>query len=529
MVRGAVARDLAAVFAAVAVVACGSTAQVGGGVVGGSDVAAPADQGLGPPVAQTSASDEASARPGAARPGASASGPAGEDLAAGDTAAEAPVPTEVAPTSARPPSDDGAPDDGARPVAAGTTGLDDERLLLGVEIAEGAEQANESLGASVSPGDTRANYDALLAWINGTGGIAGRRVEVVYHNYDPFSSQSMPSQEQAACSAFTQDHEVYAVASSLRHTDTLPQCLGEQGVPLVSTSTSNADEDTFQRFPRFLAPNNISLHAISKVWPGGLSANGYFDPRSPTEDVTVGIFTYDNQRHHRTVEEALKPALEAVGHPSVHEVYGRDFHTVSDASGLSTDATNATVRFRREGVTHVLILDNGSGAATLFFTQAAENQGWRPRYGLNSNNGGQGIIEAGAPPAQFEDSVSLGWFPLLDVPPGERDPANRVEQRCEAVFSEAGITLGSANERSVAMAQCEQFLFLRASVAATSGPVSHDSVITGGAALGTSHLSPLVGPTRLSGDRRYGVSRYRPNAFESGCQCFQYIGGWQPL
>jgi hypothetical protein len=51
------------------------------------------------------------------------------------------------------------------------------------------------------------------------------------------------------------------------------------------------------------------------------------------------------------------------------------------------------------------------------------------------------------------------------------------------VFTEAGVTLGSANERSVAMAQCEQLLFLRAAVAATSGPVSHDSVITGGGAL----------------------------------------------
>ena len=92
------------------------------------------------------------------------------------------------------------------------------------------------------------------------------------------------------------------------------------------------------------------------------------------------------------------------------------------------------LRFRTEGVTHVIPVDE-DGVLTLLFTTSADGQGYRPRYGLGSQSGGT-LIASQAPPSQFERAVGMGWLPVLDVPadeipaePGRPRSASRSSRR----------------------------------------------------------------------------------------------------
>src|SRR5207248_2257890 len=72
---------------------------------------------------------------------------------------------------------------------------------------------------------------------------------------------------------------------------------------------------------------------------------------------------------------------------------------------------NAAVKFKGEGITHVQFLATNNAFLQFTFMKNAQSQLYNPRYGLNSNDGGQALAtllgnDAGP---QLKGALSTGW------------------------------------------------------------------------------------------------------------------------
>jgi hypothetical protein len=425
----------------------------------------------------------------------------------------------------------GAASSGVRPTAAGAKGVDDRRIHLGMAYSDDTGQANEALGISgITQGDPRRNYEALMAWVNARGGLAGREVVPVWHQYRSASGEGWNAQDQAACSTFTQDNEVFvSLSAGIGPDGTFLGCMENAGIAILDNVPSNGradSDDTFSRFPRYSSLLWLSNDKIAQIWPGGLKAGGYFEPSGALAEVKVGVVTYDSDPFRKPVERSLRPAMRAAGHEIAQEVYIRPPANNADVGQMSAELASAVLRFRQEGIGHVMIFDASSALITFLFMTAAENQGYRPRYGMNSANGGQ-LIADQAPAGQMKDAISVGWNPNFDVPAGDFTAWTPARALCDGIFKEAGITFDNTNAQTVGYLQCDQIRGLVAAVDASEGPLTNDSVVQGVQRLGSSLDSATMGPTRFAPDRRYGIARYRLAEFDDACSCFAYTSDWR--
>jgi hypothetical protein len=197
---------------------------------------------------------------------------------------------------------------GVRPAAAGAPGIDDERILLGLTYVSDGGEGNEALGAGgLSTGDMRRQWEAVLAHHNERGGVAGRRIEAVYHGMAAATSRTLEEQEQEACVKFTQDHQVFAVSSN-GPTEAFAGCMTEAGVADLSAAFFTMNDESFlHAHPRYVEAASPGLNRLARMYIQGLEAAGYFEPEDPTGQVRIGLVTYDNPRYQRVVERDLRP------------------------------------------------------------------------------------------------------------------------------------------------------------------------------------------------------------------------------
>src|SRR4051794_28015501 len=99
---------------------------------------------------------------------------------------------------------------------AGTTasgpGVTATKIYVGISYSTNADALNQAAGVTnAAVGDEKGYGNAVIDDINRHGGIAGRRVVPVWHDYDGTSTDTSAVQEQAACADYTQDHHVFAV------------------------------------------------------------------------------------------------------------------------------------------------------------------------------------------------------------------------------------------------------------------------------------------------------------------------------
>lgn len=508
--------------------ACGSTVQVGGEQADGQEVT------LGEP-GQDELELDLGATDAPGEPGGELDGFDGPGATGGEAGGGATTPgTSGAPGggAAAPGQPAPAPGTGQASTQGPARGLTDTEIFVG--FAYTIDGANEALGVEgITTGDMRGRYQVLLDYFNARGGAGGRDIVPVYHGYDGTSTQSFSAQEQAGCATYTQDNEVFVVteAGTEFSDGTMLACLHNAGVPsLNSPGTSQQSDAVYARFPNFVTTNVLSLDTIARMWPRGMEETGFFEPRSVTEPVRIGLLTYDTPSMRGVTEQSLKPAMRAVGQEFDEEAYISRPSRLADVGSMTTQINSALLRFRSAQVQHVMIQDIGNALLTLLFMQGAEGQGYRPRYGLTSNNGGQLLVDEGGNAAQFADARMIGWLPHFDVPEREfTESMGPARELCERIYAEAGVAFENRNARAVAYLQCDELFSLTAALNAMEGAVTQDKLIPTFVGLGTSWQSALNGPTRFAPDRRYGVSRYRLARFVDDCTCFRYTSGWRQV
>lgn len=402
-------------------------------------------------------------------------------------------------------------------------------ITVGVSYTANVQQANGAMGAAgITNGDEHAQVSVIVADINRHGGIAGRRLVVVFHAIDATTSPTTKANEaQAECTFWTQDQQVFAVIATSAAAEDAKPCITKAGVPYISSFWLFTDDDMVGRSLSFeLEALNLDRYGEALAqslqdggWYGGWDTSTGAAGPSP---VKTGILTVDEPSLNKVVDHILVPAMARAGHaPS-----SADIVRVSAGGEALAQAQAAVLKFRADNVTHVVITDQAA-TLTLAFANTAGSQQYYPRLGGGSGNGFEVLFQSHDVPAtSIHGAVGAGWVPLIDLPfdsahpPAQVTPAYRA---CIALMNAGGQTFTDANAAGTAAGHCDEFHVLRAAL-------EHDTAVTVGSfvsrlgSLGTTVQPCQVMAFRFAPARHTPTDGYYTMVFDSKAQAMVYIG-----
>ena len=386
-------------------------------------------------------------------------------------------------------------------------------LKIGIQTLKGGDAFAGGLGVGASFGDTQAQAQAVVDEVNRTGGIAGRRVTPAYSAYDATSTQTTAAQEQGTCADWTQDANVETAIALFATTETLHGCMHRAGVSLLAPTPRDSSY-TAQFSPSLRNPVDPLLDRWAPAHVDRLAANGYFGSRP-----VIGLIRYDRPDVTRAVDRSLKPALQRHGLKVASEVEIQTPQGAGDVGPTVSQVSSAVLTFQSAGVTHVLDVLDGGGTI-LFFMQTAEQQHYRPRYGLTSFDAPAAALQATAPAAQLRNAVGAGWIPSWDVD-AQHDPGLSPNgQRCMYIMKRAGQDMTSRVARQVALRICDN-LFLLQKALLKGAAVTSSSVAQ--AFSRASYAPGVTFQTSFPGARPDGAAYLRDFRYDSTCSCFAYL------
>jgi hypothetical protein len=506
MSRAVGIRSVAAALATVGLAACGTTVQgAGTGVAGGSGGGGA--QSLSVPSAAASADGGAAPAQGAVPvPGSTAVGRgSGATSGAGVTAS---TPTRGTATS-------GAGRSGGL-VPAAAPGVTASKIYLGIAYSSQSAAADRALGASggAPSYDERNVFNAVIDYANAHGGFAGRKLQAIYYNENLTNDRS--SENQAACSFFTQDNKVlfiYSAAQSVFYA-----CAAKAGaVPIDGGGTGNGM--TYAQYPHLVDPDDIRLDRLGSVTVNGLYRAGYFTGK-------LGLVTWDDPVYKYTIDHGYLPTLSSHGISPTQTAYISVPQQVGALSDTSAAVSSAVTKFRSLGIDHVIIQDGPAGVfsgagLTFEWMNQAKSQRYYPRYGQNSGNSpGWSVL----PSDQMDKAIAVDDSdsdPKYDVGWHE----NQARQLCFKIEGDAGYPVSSSNgnDEGIAAIACDVVFAAQRMVNAVPS-ITADNLVNAWQGFGTSFKSAFVYGTKLAPGRRDGADMVRNEEYFASCQCLKFQG-----
>jgi hypothetical protein len=416
----------------------------------------------------------------------------------------------------------------AAPIATGRVGpgITKDTITVGI----GWFDVNGAVAAFGSPGQaaggdfptTKEGAERVVAWVNANGGIAGRKVVPAYHEFpisDIATNDSRDRREQAMCSDWTEDRIAFAAIPFQDGQGVFYKCAAQHGLVGLSTFTTGggaSDKKWFAEIGHtFWAPNWIKGERRERVIVGQLDRVGFFAPGA-----RVGLFLGDVPPARSTAESTLKPMLKKLGVNVVAEVYAKD---------LSDPWSSHVFQFQSQGVTHIVGGQStcGAGICLALFQRAAENQGYRPKYGVGSDWGaGQADLYA-PPPEQMANTVSIGWSPRTDMNNDEytvAPPINAYDARCRKIIKDSGLDI----PMHLVTPYCDGLFFLKDGLARApelTWQGFRGAIESAGSRImvGTAHRTAF-GPGRHD-----GASYVRDMKYNAETNTWRYTGPWIPV
>ena len=460
---------------------------------------------------------DTAARTDAVGSGLTAPGPGGGALGApqqGGDASTGARPTGTAPGSGGP---DGVPSiaqgngTSASGPGQGTGRASHAPVRVGVLYVDGADTVASSLGISgLSTGDAVAQARAVVRYLNTKGGLAGRPIQLYEGRIDAAqAAQSSEGAYAAACAALTQDAKVAYVVSYVNLSASKLACYADRGVTVLDDQSAVLDGAGAKYATVFGGPGELALGRAADELVDALWRRGWLSSRS-----VVGTLVPDTTDGAEIETHYLVPALKRHGlTPAV-----RIRSTGADAANQNANV----VKLRSSGVDRVIPM----GQSPLFLMNAAESQGYRPAYAVNSGFGPGALLETAAPRAQLAGAAGIGWSKYLDIGAGTKPgPVSSNETLCFALMREAGQQSTSGTTQAFQVALCDVLMFLK--TAADRFGVTSD-LLDQVRSQGLAFLPADAYAIRMRPGRADGVAAYRDVAFQAGCSCFQYVGGNRP-
>jgi hypothetical protein len=410
-----------------------------------------------------------------------------------------------------------APSSGGGPTGGTVSGpgVTAKEIKLGIPYCRDCSSANAAVGAGgQDAGDERRYFQAALDDVNARGGVLGRKLVPVFHAVSV--SDNIDQSAQEACETFTKDNEVAAIFLQGK---IAAECGRKAGVVVMGAGGSGR---FFDSYPNVFAPATIRLEGLYAATVRAMVKAGWHKPTAPWPTGKIGLITWDDNEYKYAMDNGYLRALREAG---LKETLVRYIAVPQNANALadaSAAISNAVLAFRQQGIDHVFIGDGGAGifkgaGLTFLFLQNAESQGYRPRYGFNSNN---------AP--DFEAYPAEQQIGMLAIDSRSTEPAddegiapNAQRERCFAVMRKRGLNVGDPQTQGVALNACEPAWFFEA-IATKAGGTTLSQVIPAGESLGTSYRSPFTYGSRFSAGRHDGVYLFRNSRFDEGCECMKF-------
>lgn len=363
-------------------------------------------------------------------------------------------------------------------------------------------------------GTTKDAAEAIVRWINDHGGVAGRQIEPIYHEYplhDVVGSNSTRStREQAMCSDFTEDHRAFAAIPWISSQGVFYECAAQHNLVTIATSFSEGmvDETLYEELKHvWYVPHSFLIDRRETMFVEQLDRRGFF-----AEGAKIGLVLQENPATRRGAERTLEPALRARGVDVVERAY---------YSELYSNWENMVLRFQAAGVTHVIW---GSSSCSFLcagqFMTASENQRYRPLNALGSDHGISGIALV-TPRAQLERIVAIGWSPL-DVGSGAYEtaaPINENDVLCRQIKKESGVDVA----QSFFAPYCDGLFFIKQTLERASNLTAEGfrETVEGS---GYEFHAVDTWSTSFPGGRHDGSSAVRDLAYDPECDCFVVAG-----
>lgn len=394
---------------------------------------------------------------------------------------------------------------------------------------KGLEAAYKAVGANNATVDSKAATAAVIADINANGGAAGRKLVPGYFAVDANSTQDRTAQLAAACAYFTQDHPVDIVVSYTG--GALVGCLAKYGVPLVNGYPgSGTPASGFAANELYFAPSQMSLTRLADLLPSFLVQRHRIDARWPSaarcaavSEPRLGVITFDEPEYRRVYSERLAPRFKALGHPVFDVAYIKASGSTANALGsAAAGLQNAVLRFSNDCVDHVAFVS--ATAVDALFMLAADQQNYRPRYGLSSLESPPVVVpNLPDPDSQLRGAMGPGWAPYMDVDEADFDAAAlSPSARCADVLKRSGQTPADNNAWILALPSCEGPYFVQDVIARLSRAPSSTTLLAVVDELGSAYRASGSFATKLGPGKHDGASGYRGVAYTQACSCFRY-------
>jgi hypothetical protein len=291
---------------------------------------------------------------------------------------------------------------------------------------------------------------------------------------------------------------------------------------------SNSSAARFTRYPAYFEPLALNLDRNGAATVNGLSPRGYFAPYFPT-GTKIGVVAFDTPDFHHAVDHSMRPALAAHGLTIKDAEYVGVPSSVAGYGAFSNALASAVLKLRSDQVDHVMFLDIGANLA-FFFMQAADQQHYNPRYGLNGTSGNSGLADLLGPQtanSQLKDALSIGWQPMIDAHAAD-DPdglANAPRRRCLALMRKAGVSMTSRNAEGIALLLCSGIWFFQAAATHAGTLLNQSTFIAAANQLKSSAFVPASSfVTRIDPQHHDGIGAVRDMSYTSSCSCFRYVG-----
>jgi hypothetical protein len=382
-------------------------------------------------------------------------------------------------------------------------------IEIGVIYTPGVDQAASAVGIKgLSTGDTRAQAEALVAWMRAHGGLGGHPITTYDYAFDT-SASSADIAWQEACTAMTQDHKVRYVVTILVVRPVFMSCLAIAGVGLLDDE-SNLSDAQMTKYASVLGnPGEIASGRMLSIEVDDLWRRGWLTPTSK-----VGILALDSDESRAVTNGALASALRRHGLTSASTQY----ISTTGGDGGSGQSSSAALQFRAAGVDRVISVLY----SPLYMMLAASSQHYAPAYALSSNLGPGALLETAAPKDQLANAAGIGWQPYLDIGAGTKPgPVSSRETLCFDIMAKAGQATSSATAKGFQAQICNVLFYLK-DLADGLPEVPRDLLTSGRALLKASFKSADTFRTDVT-NRTDGVAGYRSLAYQQDCSCFQYV------
>lgn len=453
-------------------------------------------------------------------------GPGGEESATVDapTGASAATPSsEVAPGRSTPARSQAAQPTGSREAALrvgpGVHGVTDKVIQLGIGVFSVAslEAGFKAVGAEPPQKDPKLSYRTVIDDMNARGGLAGRKIEPVWHEVDVAQFVNSSTRQQAlqqACAHWTEDNSVFAMFAPGFNEDVMLECAAKTKTPFLQVwnQTWPSQRRFSQVSDSWYALDGMVADRLERGFAKFLLAKRFI-----AADTKVGLLIENKPGIREGVDLGLKPVLAAAGvKPEVEIVYPDIVESPWD---------NYVLQLQTAGVTHVLMsATSGANWPTTLMMRSAENQRYRPYWLVDSSHEPYTTQErAAAPQEQYAKVRGMGWRPWRDF--GDLTVISAADQHCRDLMKKVG------QPELASRPMCEVLLFLQAAFE-RADTISPAGLAAGVGRLGSTYrsISTINGVTQFAPGRHDGSTLVAPIGYDERCgsgagaPCFRYTG-----